>query len=240
MKTSQYLRIIQQDWWIIIAILLITMGVGLAYSYAQPPAYEATATFVVNPSVRIADTYDLVYTINTLTARTSLATTYSNILEGRIILEAAADTLNLPPQIRASYQVNSVVLPDSNVLLLQVEGPSPDLAADLANAIGTAGLGYITGLQEVYELRRLDPALANPAPIAPDHLTDLLLAAMVGLLGGLTFVILRRILAQPIGRQRPFILNPSPARIDLSETGNVKNVGNKTTRPTHFAPSQPD
>jgi capsular polysaccharide biosynthesis protein len=133
-----------------------------------------------------------------------------------------------------------VVLPDSNVLLLQVQGLSPDLAADLTNAIGTAGLEYISGMQEVYELRRLDPAVANSEPISPDRLTDTLLAATIGLLGGLAFVILRHILAQPIGRPRPFVLRPAPAKIDLSETGNLKNVGSKTTPQTHFVPSQPD
>lgn len=215
MKLNQYLQIIQQDWWIIMAILLIVTGLGLGYSYTQTPTYEATATFVVNPSVRIAETYDQVYSINTLTARTSLATTYSNVLESRIIIEAAVNTLNLPPEIVASYEVNSVVLPDSNVLLLQVQGPSPDLTADLANAIGTAGLEYITGLQEVYELRRLDPAITVPEAIAPNRSIDVLLAAMIGLLGGLAFVILRRFLREPLVSLPPLPLKPAPLRAEI-------------------------
>lgn len=215
MKLNQYLQIIQQDWWIIMAILLIVTGLGLGYSYTQTPTYEAIATFVVNPSVRIAETYDQVYSINTLTARTSLATTYSNVLESRIIVEAAANTLNLPPEITAGYEVNSVVLPDSNVLLLQVQGPSPDLTADLANAIGTAGLEYVTGLQEVYELRRLDPAIAVPEAIAPNRSIDVLLAAMIGLLGGLAFVLLRRFLREPLVSLPPRPLKPAPLRAEI-------------------------
>ncbi|HXV41657.1 MAG TPA: Wzz/FepE/Etk N-terminal domain-containing protein [Anaerolineae bacterium] len=241
MKNQQYLQTLWQDWWIIVAIVLVTTGLGLAYSYAQTPIYEATATFVVNPGVRIAETYDLVYSINTLTARTSLATTYSNILESRTIFEAAAETLNLPPEIIAAYEANSVVLPDSNVLLLQVQGPSPDLAADLANAIGEAGLEYVAGLQEVYELRRLDPAATEPEPVSPNRLADILLGLTIGLLGGLAFVILRRALSQPFGEQR-LVLNPTPLRseIDSPEVKNVKNVGSKTALQTNFSPSQPD
>jgi uncharacterized protein involved in exopolysaccharide biosynthesis len=241
MKNQQYLQTLWQDWWIIVAVVLVTTGLGLAYSYAQTPIYEATATFVINPSIRIAETYDLLYSLDTLAARTSLATTYSNVLESRTIFEAAAESLNLPPEIIAAYEANSVVLPDSNVLLLQVQGPSPDLAADLANAIGAAGLEYVAGLQEVYELRRLDPAATEPEPVSPNRLADILLGLMIGLLGGLAFVILRRILSQPFGEQR-LVLNPTPLRseIDSSETKNVKNVGSKTALQTNFSPSQPD
>lgn len=242
MKNQQYLQMMRQDWWIVIAIMLVVTGVGLAYSYTQKTIYETTATFVVNPSMLIAETYDMVYSINTLTARTSLATTYSNILESRIILEAAANTLRLPPEIVADYEINSVVLPDSNVLLLQVQGPSPVLTADLANAIGEAGLEYVAGLQEVYELRRLDPAVANPEPISPNRITDLLLAITIGLLGGLAFVLLRRFLTQPLAQPRSLVLKPRPLAVefDPSETKQVKNVGSKTALQAQFSPSKPD
>lgn len=242
MKLQPYLQMIRQDWWIILAIVLVISGVGLAYSYNQPTIYETTATFVVNPSVRIAETYDMVYSINTLTARTSLATTYSNILESRTTSEAAAQVLKLPPEIMADYTVNSVVLPDSNVLLLQVDGPSPDLAADLANAIGMAGLEYVAGLQEVYELRGLDPAIVNPEPIAPNRAMDALLAVTIGLLGGLSFTLLRRFLNQPMGRQRPFVLSPKPlmAEVDPAETKPVKNMTGKTALQARLSPSKSD
>ena len=89
MQIQQYLRILRESWWVIIAMLLLSTGVGLAYSYSQTPTYEATATFVVNPSVRIAQTDDVLNSIDTLASRTSLATTYSNILKSRVVIEAA-------------------------------------------------------------------------------------------------------------------------------------------------------
>lgn len=196
MNPQQYLRTLWETWWLIVALVLIGIGAGLWYSYTQTPVYEASATFVVNPGARIAQVDDLLYSIDTLAGRTSLATTYSNILKSRTILEVAVTSLNLPLTILSEYKINSVVLPDSNVLLLQVQGPSAVLAADVANAIGSAGLEYISGLQEVYELRRLDTAIVDPVPVSPNHPTNIALSAAIGLMGALGFIILRQFLLQ--------------------------------------------
>jgi succinoglycan biosynthesis transport protein ExoP len=210
MQIRQYILILRAGWWIILAVLLVTSGAGLAYSYAQAPTYEAAATFVVNPSVRIAETYDLLYSIDTLAGRTSLATTYANILKSRQVIDSAAASLGLSPDSLAEYDINAVVLPDSNVLLLQVQGPSAYLAADLANSIGTSGLEYISKLQAVYELRRLDAALVELKPVSPDHVTNITLSVALGLLGGVSLVILRQVLLQLFGEEQTFVLETVP------------------------------
>jgi capsular polysaccharide biosynthesis protein len=126
------------------------------------------------------------------------------------VIESAAASLGLSPDNLAEYDINAVVLPDSNVLLLQVQGPSAHLAADLANTIGTAGLEYIGNLQGVYELRRLDVALVEPKPVSPNHVTNITLSVALGLLGGVTFVILRQVLLQSFGEEQPFVRETAP------------------------------
>ncbi len=224
MQIQYYLRVLRETWWVVVAIALVSAGLGLAYSYSQRPLYEATATFVVNPGTRIADTYDLLYSIDTLAGRTSLATTYSNILKSQVIIKAAAASLGLPFEMTADYDINAVVLPDSSVLLLRVQGPSPVTAAALANAIGDSGLEYIRNLQEIYELRRLDPAAVVPEPISPDHQTNLLLSIMIGLAGGVAFAILRQLLLQFSSAQRLSIRTPMP-EFESSGVKAVKNAG---------------
>lgn len=199
LQLQQYLRIIRESWWIILAIVLVSTGISFAYSYSQTPIYEATATFVVNPNARITKTDEVLYSLDTLAGRTSLATTYSNVLKSKVIIEQAAASLNVPPQMLEDYTINAVVLPDSSVLSLQIRGPSPALVADLANAVGTIGIKYIRDLQEIYELRRLDPAVVNSEPISPNHLVDITLAVMIGVIGGVAFAILRQLLAQSFG-----------------------------------------
>lgn len=201
MQIQQYLRIIKEGWWVIVATLLVSAGAGLAYSYTQTPIYQATATFVVNPSVRIAETFDLLYSINTLAGRTSLATTYAKVLESRVITEPALASLGLAPETLEEYEIRSVVLPDSNILELQIQGPSPALAADLANSIGDAGLEYVSTLQEAYELYRLDLAAVDPEPVSPNHIMDLFLSISVGTIAGLAFILLPKILLQLMGEE---------------------------------------
>ena len=191
MVAQQYLHIIRQTWWIIIAALLIGTGIGLAYSYAQLPTYEATATFVTNPALRITDTGDLVESLDTLAGRSALVTSYCQVLKSQTIVEAAAASLGLSAEMVADYSISCVVLPDSSVLELQVQGTSPYLAADLANAIGASGVEFVGSLQEIYELRLLDAAVVNTSPLAPNHPLNALFGAVIGLMAGAAFVFLR-------------------------------------------------
>lgn len=243
MQIQLYLRVLREGWWIIIAMVLVSTGVGLFYSYSQIPQYEATATFVVNPSARIAETYDLLSSLDTLAGRTGLATTYANILQSQVVIDQAVSSLNLPLGILKDYQIKAVVLPDSSILLLQIQGPSPVLVADLANRIGTAGLEYVRGLQEIYELLRLDVAVIPDDPISPNHLTDVALSGIIGLVGGLGFIILRQILLQA-GSEQPqsTILTTKNAipEINDAQIMDVAHVGSKASLQTNLASSQPD
>jgi capsular polysaccharide biosynthesis protein len=240
LQLQQYLRIIRENWWLILAMVLVSTGISFAYSYSQTSVYEATATFVVNPNVRITQTDDLLYSLDTLAGRTSLVTTYSNVLKSQVIIEQAAASLDIPPQMLEDYAINAVVLPDSSVLSLLIQGPSPFLAADLANAIGVIGVEYISELQEIYELRRLDPAVVNPVPISPNHPVDIALGFVIGVIGGVAFAILRQVLAQPLGEEQETHTPPTSVDYNDLNSQDVNNDRDKTTLRANFSSSQPD
>lgn len=240
-RFQQYLRIIRESWWIILAIVLISTGISIVYSYSQKPVYEATATFVVNPNVHITKTDEVLYSLDTLAGRTSLATTYSNILKSKVIIEQAAASLNVPSQMFEDYTINAVVLPDSSVLSLQIQGLSPALVADLANAIGTIGVEYISNLQEIYELRRLDLAVVNPEPISPNHPVDITLSVIISIISGVAFAILRQLLVQSFGEETKTTTSAAAAvEFNVSNNQDVISDRNKTTFQTNFSSSQPD
>lgn len=250
MEIREYLDILKRGWWVVVAMVLLITGTGVYYSYAQTPIYESTTNFVVNPTLRVNETGDVLYSLDTLASRTTLATTYANVLASRTTVETAASKLGVSPVLMEDYVVSAVVLPDSNIIQLTVRGPSPDLAADLANAIGRTGEQNVRNLQEIYELRLVDTAVPNYEPVSPNHPIDITLSIMVGIAGGLAFITLREILTQAfelpqakvvstvppaISPLDPILPPPATAPVDgiLSHNGN-------TSTPADIAPKKSD
>jgi capsular polysaccharide biosynthesis protein len=198
MSPKEFLQALREGWWVVVAAALLCTGAAMAYSYSLEPVYEASATFVANPSVRISSTDDILYSLDTLASRSTLVNTFCEILTSRAIWNEAVGALSLSAELaldlaggQDGVPVKCIVAPESNVVRLSVEGPSSRLTADLTNAIGDAGITYISGLQEVYELHRLDEAVPSRQPTFPNHLMDLGFGLTVGVLGGLAIAFLR-------------------------------------------------
>ncbi|NJN68366.1 MAG: hypothetical protein HC884_17465 [Chloroflexaceae bacterium] len=208
MEVQRIVGAILRSWWVILAFVLVSTGLGLIYSYRQQPVYETSARLVLYPGLGLYEGYNRLYVIDMLGGRSSLATTYGNLLRSQYLVEKAAGSLGVPPELVGDYQISCVPLPDSLVLVLQIEGPSPDLVADLANAISREGVAYLGSLYEMFELRLLDPASTPSDPISPDHPRNAVLGVVIGLMGGVAFSILRQTLLDIWKTSR---LPPSPA-----------------------------
>lgn len=196
MDIQQLLWAVVRGWWIILSFIFISTGMGLYYSYTQTPVYETTATLVVKPTGDISDSYEKLYSIDTMTGRTGLAITYSHLLSSQAVADLAASMLGISPSMIADYERNCVALPDSVILQIYIQGPSPFLAADLANAIGATGMKYVQQFHKMYELRQVDLAPVTTEPISPDHVQDTVLSALLGAIAGVGFAILRETLMQ--------------------------------------------
>jgi capsular polysaccharide biosynthesis protein len=179
-----YLQIIISGWWIIIGTTLFGTGGAYLYTYSQPNIYESSATYVARSKLLTSDPRDLVDSLDTLSSRTTVVSTYCEILRSNAIIEEASHSLGLTREATSGYQSSCVVFTDSTVVELTVRGRSPYLATDLANAIGNSGLEYINSLQEIYDLSPLDTAAIDTDPVAPNHQLDIIIAAGVSLLGG--------------------------------------------------------
>lgn len=201
MKIQEYIQAFIQGWWIIVASLLVGTGVAFLYSYSQSDIYAASATYLVTSKVTSTDPRDLIESEDTLAARSSLVNTYCGILQSGTVLRAAALRLGLQDSSIQPYQVRCSVFPDSNIMQVEVRGPSPYLATDLANTAGSVGLDYVGQLQEVYRLQQLDRAVLDTDPIAPDHVVDLTMGVVISGLGGVALVLLRHGLVSSLREQ---------------------------------------
>lgn len=197
MEIKMYLRMLRRGWWLVVLCPLIALAAALTFSYLTQPIYVATARFIVSPDAALSDSSDVINSINTLDKR-SIATTYSAILNSDTIFTQAVVDLKLDPIQVADYLRSAIVLPESNVLEVSVEGADPQLAMMLANSIGKQSIAYIDGLNQGFNIRVLDPAQIPIVPTRPQPLRDASLAIVFGIVLGSSLAIIREQLIAPI------------------------------------------
>lgn len=196
MEIKMYLRMLQRGWWLVVFCPLIAMTVSLTFDYISKPTYAATARYVVSPDAAVGAS-DVLNSINTLDKR-SIVTTYSAVLNSDTIFSQAIVDLNLDPVQTVGYLRSAIVLPETNVLEVTVEGSDPQLTMVLANSIGKQAIAYIDGLNQGFNIRVLDPAQMPTEPIRPQPVRDVSLAIVFGVVLGVSLAIIREQLMSPI------------------------------------------
>ncbi|MBI3169153.1 MAG: diguanylate cyclase [Chloroflexi bacterium] len=197
MEIKMYLRMLQRGWWLVVLCTLTALAGSLTLSYMSEPVYVATARFVVSPDAALSHESDIINSINTLDKR-SIATTYSAVLNSDTIYTQSIVDLKLDPIELDGYVRSAVVLPESNVLELYVEGTDPQLTMLLSNSIGKQAISYIDGLNQGYNIRVLDPAQIPVDPIRPQPARDASLSVVFGLVLGISLAIIREQLISPL------------------------------------------
>lgn len=196
MEIKMYLRMLQRGWWLVVLCPLVTMSVALTFDYMSKPTYASTARYVVSPDAAIGAS-DVLDSINILDKR-SIVTTYAAVLNSDTIFTQSIVDLKLDPVQVEGYLRSAVVLPETNVLEVTVEGSDPQLTMIVANSIGKQAISYIDGLNQGFNIRVLDPAQMSTTPISPDPVRDVSLAIVFGVVLGVSLAIVREQLISPI------------------------------------------
>ena len=181
MEINIYLRTLQRGWWIILLVMLTAMNASLLVSYLTQPIYETTARFVVSPNSAVyANAWDIVDSMDTLDRR-SIINTYKELIASQAIYGVDPEIQKLDPNdLAENYSVTVVVVPDTNILQLTVDGPDPNVIVLIANAIGDKALSYINSLYPVYDFIILDKPQLPTKPIKPEPVKNAGLAILVG------------------------------------------------------------
>jgi len=212
MEVKLYFRMLQRNWWLIILTAMVALTVSLTLSYLATPQFSAVARFIIVPSSSLTSGADVVRSLDTLDRR-SVVATYAEVMNSSRILENATNFLNLDMAATLKdYSIQAVDLPDSSVLELIVSGPDPQLAAQLANAIGFQSITFTRSLNLIYELNFLDTAIPPLLPFSPEPLRDGVVAVFLGLAVGAILAVVSEQIRVPIEAYRQRL------RMD-SETG---------------------
>ena len=202
MEVKLYFRMLQRNWWLILLTAIVALTVSLTISYLATPQFSAVARFIIVPSSSLTSGADVVRSLDTLDRR-SVVATYAEVMNSSRILENAANFLNLDAAtILKDYSIQAVDLPDSSVLELTVSGPNPQLAAQLANAIGFQSITFTRSLNLIYELNFLDTAVPPELPFSPEPLRDGAVAVFLGLAVGAILAVVSEQIRVPIEAYR--------------------------------------
>ena len=198
MPTSDlYRRALRRRWWTILLAVVIALGAAAWATSRQEPVYQASTTMAVVPNAQVSGTEEVLRSLDTLERRTVVAT-FARIPGTAETREAAARRLGLDGRQLRAYRVRASVLPNTNLIKLDVEGPDGRTAAAVANAAAEVTRLEAGQMYRIYTMHTLEKAVPARRPIQPVPARNYLVAGLLGLfLGAGTAVLVERLGGPP-------------------------------------------
>lgn len=184
MELNSFVSIVRRWWWTLLVAAWIAGLAGYLVATQLAPTYEARVKLLVGP---------LNTDTNTLKASGQLAQTYAELITTQPLLQSVSDQIggqvSAPDLADATRASASDV---TRVLTIRVTNNDPNRARDIAAALAAAltkAAGQGTSRPEG-ALSLIDPAAADPTPVAPQVSLIAALAGFAGLLGALLVILL--------------------------------------------------
>ncbi|MFD2611103.1 YveK family protein [Paenibacillus gansuensis] len=190
METNEfkdYLTMLKRRWHIItLIVLLTTIGAGL-YSYLViKPTYEASTKLIVNVKQNVGLLGEL--KLDDINSNMKLVDTYKEIIKTPPILDKVAaqypELSDSTSGLNQKISVNSVN--GTQVMTVKVRDQSYEKAAKIANAVSVVFKQEIPSIMKIdnVTILSLAKADANPAPVAPNKVLNILVAFVLSLMVG--------------------------------------------------------
>jgi diguanylate cyclase (GGDEF)-like protein len=197
MELRLYFQMLKRSWWIVLLTMLFALAGALIASYLATPQYEATARFIVSPGADLINRSDVLSSLDTLNNQSVMATFTEVMSSDRIYTDTLA-SLKLQSQDIEAYSYKATVISNSSVMEVSVTGPDPQVAANLANALGTETIRFVSRLNQVFTVAFLDVAAPPVLPSSPKPLLNSGLAILLGLIVGIALAILTEQIRLPL------------------------------------------
>lgn len=177
------LRSLRRGWWLALLVAGVTVLAAWLLSTRQAPVFQASASLVATPSSDVEDAGEALEAIETLERRTIVAT-FSKIPAAPETRHDAAARMGVEPDEIRYYWIGASVLPNTNVIRIDVVGPDAERAAEVADAIAAETRHEARHLYHVFTLRRLAGAEVPRSPLRPDPKRAVAVGGIVGLFLG--------------------------------------------------------
>jgi capsular polysaccharide biosynthesis protein len=182
--------------WLPAVLILVGIGTAAILTARQTPVYSAGTTMILAPSSLVEGTADYLRSLDTLERR-SVVATLAEIPAAPSTRAGAAQQLRQSPASLMPYRIIGSVMPYTNIIRIDVEGPDPAEAAALANTIADVTTREARDLYRIFSLRELARAVPPARAVSPDPWRNYWVGAIIGLFLGLVAAFIPDHLKQP-------------------------------------------
>ena len=183
-KEIAYGRAVRHGWWIVLLFIVLALAVSAVVTSRQRAVNESSAMLVVTPTSETSDPGDVMKSLETLERRTVIAT-FARIPGTLEMREAVAARLRKDAKSLRAYRIHGSVVPNTNIIRVDCEGPDAQTAAAMANAAAELTTHEARSLYRVYTMRTLARATPPHRPSFPDPRRNYLAGGAIGAFLGL-------------------------------------------------------
>lgn len=189
---GELFKVVWKRAWIIVLCALLVGGMTLVYTANfVTPMYRAEVTMYVNNNSSNTDTVSS----SNLAVALQLVKTYVNIIKSDRVLEKVIEETGLmltPKQIRGMLSAESVN--ETEMFAVRVTSSSPQMSADIANAIADVAPGVISVIIEGSSAKVVDYAKVPTSRVSPSYTTNTIVGTLIGGILSVLFFILQHLL----------------------------------------------
>jgi capsular polysaccharide biosynthesis protein len=178
------LTALARRWWVPAVMVAVGLVAAYVWTARQTAVYRASALLVVVPDGQIEADGDILRSLDALERRTLLAT-FARLPSTREQRRAAAQVLQRRPEALSAFRVGAAVVPNTNLIRIDVDGPDPAVASQLANTAGDLTAADVRALYRIYTMRPIAAAEPPPRPLYPDRRRNYVVSALLGLFVGM-------------------------------------------------------
>ena len=216
----------------IFLVVIIFMVVGAVYSYGlKVPKYTASTTLVLAMSETKEKKDDESITEREVTLNSQLVSTYSELVKSKNILRQVIKNLGIDDNaenLRNAVKVTSVE--DTELIKIAVTHENPTYASKVANEIAKVFSEKINEIYNINNITIVDEAETPEVPSNINHIKDIALFAIIGLVLSAAYVFILNMLDNTIKSAEDIENNyniPVLVTIPLIESFNNEKGGKK-------------
>lgn len=186
----ELITIIRKRWKFIAIITIIFVSISVILSfYVMDPVYEAQTTLIVktekNEGTEIVSS-------DQVSVSQKLAVTYGEIIKSRVVLDEVINNLKL----KESYEnllnkISISTVNDTQIIKIVVEDEDKLKAMSVANEIPKVFTKEVIRIADANGVEVIDKAKEPVNPIKPNKRSNIMIAAILGIIIGSSIVLIR-------------------------------------------------